>query len=349
MECLHRFCRECIDKSMRLGNNECPACRTHCASRRSLRDDPNYDALIAVLYPNIEKYEEEELEFREEEKNRNKQIQASIAKVFQRQSEALGKKRKDTPSSSSFVTRSQRNQRNVQSRRQSQATDVQGSENDENGNNERDSSSGDERGTERQRKRKRWTRVRPSQPSSSLASPDGGSVESDTDINRENRGTSRQVTKPRKLTWGRGGFRSNTRYGSGGGSNSKSSRSGRMSRLVDYLKNLDENTAEFEVHLMFISPDKETTPSLEKLHLSCRPTLSVKNLYEYVASQTPLKAEEVEILAVKGCSGVNRDKSTDENSLLDCDELTSLVIDPQKDELEVLQAHETILAYKRKV
>jgi hypothetical protein len=40
-------------------NNECPACRTHCASRRSLRDDPNYDALIATLYPDIDKYEEE--------------------------------------------------------------------------------------------------------------------------------------------------------------------------------------------------------------------------------------------------------------------------------------------------
>lgn len=109
MECLHRFCRDCIDKSMRLGygpicsyviclkcpvsvsfletwrpdlaslsglnihfisriiytllpvcrNNECPACRTHCASRRSLRDDPNYDALILGLYPDIDKYEEE--------------------------------------------------------------------------------------------------------------------------------------------------------------------------------------------------------------------------------------------------------------------------------------------------
>lgn len=40
-------------------NNECPACRTHCASRRSLRDDPNYDALIAAIYPDIDKYEEE--------------------------------------------------------------------------------------------------------------------------------------------------------------------------------------------------------------------------------------------------------------------------------------------------
>ncbi|MCD7466855.1 hypothetical protein HAX54_003898 [Datura stramonium] len=32
MGCQHRFCRECIDKSMRLGNNECPACRIHCAN-----------------------------------------------------------------------------------------------------------------------------------------------------------------------------------------------------------------------------------------------------------------------------------------------------------------------------
>ncbi|KAK4485246.1 hypothetical protein RD792_007876 [Penstemon davidsonii] len=59
MECLHRFCMECIDKSMRLGNNECHACRTHCASCRSLRYDPNYDSLIVALYPDVDKYEEE--------------------------------------------------------------------------------------------------------------------------------------------------------------------------------------------------------------------------------------------------------------------------------------------------
>ncbi|KAK4485250.1 hypothetical protein RD792_007880 [Penstemon davidsonii] len=93
MECLHRFCRDCIDKSMRMGNNECPVCRTHCASRRSLRDDPNYDSLIAALYPDIDKYEEEEFSFHEEEKARNKQIQASIADSFRQQAEAVGKKR----------------------------------------------------------------------------------------------------------------------------------------------------------------------------------------------------------------------------------------------------------------
>ncbi|CAA6668681.1 unnamed protein product [Spirodela intermedia] len=60
MECLHRFCRECIDKSMRLGRS-------------------NFDALIAVLYPDIDRYEQE--------------IQASISETYQRQSEALGKKK----------------------------------------------------------------------------------------------------------------------------------------------------------------------------------------------------------------------------------------------------------------
>ncbi|KAJ1691943.1 hypothetical protein LUZ63_016098 [Rhynchospora breviuscula] len=92
MGCLHRFCRHCIDKSMRLGNNECPACRAHCASRRSLRDDPNFDALISALYPDIDKFEQEELSFSEEEKSRNKMIQDSIAKTFHRQSESVGKR-----------------------------------------------------------------------------------------------------------------------------------------------------------------------------------------------------------------------------------------------------------------
>ncbi|XP_068500070.1 putative E3 ubiquitin-protein ligase RING1a isoform X2 [Phaseolus vulgaris] len=346
MECLHRFCRECIDKSMRLGNNECPACRTHCASRRSLRDDPNYDALIAALYPDIEKYEEEELEFREEEKNRNKQIQASIAKVVQRQSEALVKRRKDTPGV--FLTRSQRNQRNIHSRRQTQA--IEGSEDneEENDNNEKDSSSADERSTEhRQKRRKRWARVRPSQPSSSMASPDGGN-DSDMDISRENRGISRQVSKPRKLTWGRGGFRSHTRHGGGGGSNSKSSRSSRLSKFVDHLRSLDENTDEFDVRLILVSLDHQSTPSLPQPYLCCRPTLSVEHLYEYVARQTPFPVEGIEILAVKGCHSTNRDKSADENSALIFDELSTLVIEPNKDELEVLQGHETLAGLRSK-
>ncbi|KAF7822964.1 putative E3 ubiquitin-protein ligase RING1a isoform X1 [Senna tora] len=355
MECLHRFCRECIDKSMRLGNNECPACRTHCASRRSLRDDPNYDAIIAALCPNIEKYEEEELEFREEDKTRNKQVvnslnQASIAQVFQRQTEAMAKRRsKDTPGASR--TRSQRNQRSANSRRQNQDIEEYANNEEENDNNgEKNLSSSDEQCTEpRQRRQKRQATHRSSQPFSSMAmaSADGGSIESDMDIRRENGGLfSSHMSKPRKFTWGRGGSRSHTRHGSGSSNNSKNSRSSHLSKLVDYLRSLDENTDEIGVHLMLVSLDKESAPRLQQPHLCCQPTLSVRHLCEYVAHQTPLPAEEVQILAVKGCCSENCDKSADETMMYD--ELTKLILDPCKDELEILQGDETLAGLKSK-
>ncbi|BBM98716.1 E3 ubiquitin-protein ligase RNF1/2 [Marchantia polymorpha subsp. ruderalis] len=117
MECLHRFCRECIDKSMRLGNNECPACRTHCASRRSLRDDPKFDSLIAALYPDLEKYEEEEMALLEDETRRNKQIQASIAETFKRQSEAVARRRVTAKATAAAIVRKAHGKfRSVQSR-----------------------------------------------------------------------------------------------------------------------------------------------------------------------------------------------------------------------------------------
>ncbi|EEF44399.1 ring finger protein, putative [Ricinus communis] len=322
MECLHRFCRECIDKSMRLGyvrkilsylsvimsllgNNECPACRTHCASRRSLRDDPNYDALIAALYPDIDKYEEEELAFHEEERTRNKQIQASIAQIFQRQSEALAKKRtmgKET--TGPFVTRSQRNHRTVPSRRRrnSRGTEYQGSEdieeeNDDNGG--KDSSSTDERSTEvRQRRRKRRPGIRPSQPSSSASNLEGGSIENDLEAGRENRGISPGlVWNTEMLAWGRGGARSHTRHGNASGCNNKNSRSTRLSKLVEYLRSLEEKND------------------------------------EYIAHQTPLQAEEVEILLVKGAHQPDDNISTLHPPIL-------------MEELQILKGQETLAGLK---
>ncbi|CAH8358551.1 unnamed protein product [Eruca vesicaria subsp. sativa] len=79
MGCLHRFCQECIDKSMRQGyslhqKNAFPACRKHCASRRSTRPDPLFDAFIAATFGSIDSYEEQDLEFDEDELARNKQV-----------------------------------------------------------------------------------------------------------------------------------------------------------------------------------------------------------------------------------------------------------------------------------
>ncbi|PRQ49946.1 putative aminoacyltransferase, E1 ubiquitin-activating enzyme [Rosa chinensis] len=355
MECLHRFCRECIDKSMRMGNNECPACRTHCASRRSLRDDPNYDAIIATLYPDIEKYEKEELAFHEEERTRNEQIQASIAQIFQRQSEALIKRRslgKDTQDA--YNMRSLRNNRSgLRRRRNSQATELQGFEDNE---DETDTSnlgtkspSAEERHTEvRPRRLRRRTGFRSSQPSSSVTNSNGGCTENDVEVSRENRGISPGlVWSSEMLAWGRGGARSHTRHGIASGCSNKSSRSTRLSKLVDYLRNLKENNDELDVHLMLISLDKRCTPNLQQPHLCCRPSLSVKHLCEYVARQTPLQAEEVELFSVNGHHNSNDEKLTDHPSVLMNDlDSVPLLVDPCRYDLQILQAEETLAGIK---
>ncbi|KAI1902346.1 hypothetical protein AGOR_G00043820 [Albula goreensis] len=56
-ECLHRFCSECIVTALRSGNKECPTCRKKLVSKRSLRPDPNSDALISKIYPSRDEYE----------------------------------------------------------------------------------------------------------------------------------------------------------------------------------------------------------------------------------------------------------------------------------------------------
>ncbi|KAM7253529.1 hypothetical protein ACFE04_021683 [Oxalis oulophora] len=96
MECLHRFCGECIDKSIRLGRKECPTCRSHLASRRSLRDDPNHDALVLALFGDIDKYEEE--------------FQASYSKISKRQFKAVKAWRDDKKSRRRHNARRRRNE-----------------------------------------------------------------------------------------------------------------------------------------------------------------------------------------------------------------------------------------------
>ncbi|KAE9145323.1 hypothetical protein PF006_g9810 [Phytophthora fragariae] len=60
MECLHRFCGECISTAIRHSKRECPSCRIHIPSKRSLRPDANFDALIAKIHPNLAEFERNE-------------------------------------------------------------------------------------------------------------------------------------------------------------------------------------------------------------------------------------------------------------------------------------------------
>ncbi|KAJ6377193.1 hypothetical protein OIU76_026210 [Salix suchowensis] len=335
MECLHRFCRECIDKSMRLGNNECPACRTHCASRRSLRDDPNYDALIAALYPDIDKYEEEELAFQEEEKARNKEIQATIAQTFHRQAEALSRKRSTAKVTAAvFARRMPGRFQDPHSRgkRNYRIVELQGSDDNEdaNGDGGKDSSSTEELSAEV--KPKRYRRC------SSAFNTDGGGGENDSEVNKESVGASAGlISSSERLAWGKNGMRSHTRYGSANGSNVKNARNSRISKLADYLRNADENDNELDINIMLLSFDEQRVPSLQRPYLCCRPTLLIKNLCQYVAFQTSLQANEVEIYLVQ-----------DMNSKLDFSLSMSSpgsrhgIIDPCKDKLQVLEEQETL-------
>ena len=60
--CTHRFCKECIETSLRNTKNECPLCRVHIATKRAMRDDVNFDRIISSLYPNLKDFEDLEYE-----------------------------------------------------------------------------------------------------------------------------------------------------------------------------------------------------------------------------------------------------------------------------------------------
>nr|GEY86652.1 hypothetical protein [Tanacetum cinerariifolium] len=335
MECLHRFCRECIDKSMRLGNNECPACRTHCASRRSLRDDPNFDALIALLFPDIDKYEAEEMAFHEEEKARNNQIQASIAQTSRRQLEALGKKRASAKATANaFLRRSQGNPRNLRGRsRKSTEPQVSDDEadSDDNDNGGSSSSSDDEPSIEVTPKRyKRWSRGQSSAPSSSA----NGQCDDEAKGTRKSVGASvGLVGGPEVLSWGGAGFRSHTR--------SKSAKNNRFYRLINHLQKSPLIDDKLEIHLKLVSLDEHNISHMQNSNVCCKPTTSTTNICQYVALEKGLPASEIELLLVKGDrSDVNPSVTS---RMPHAEQSGPIAINPWRYELQLLEGNQILL------
>lgn len=300
MECLHRFCRDCIDKSMRLGNNECPSCRTHCASRRSLRDDPNYDALIAALYPDIDKYEEEELAFNEQEMTRNQKIQETIEETFRRQSQAIGKKRSIAKETGTAFARKYRRNMRTRGRGRTTTPDIaptSSNEEDREGENVNEvtkvPSSADDHSPDLRQKRCRKTSTSQASPARNIGSSDHSFEENDELVAaKEILATS--PLRGEMLAWGKNGTRSQNRHGSAG-SNGRIGRSGRIAKLVDHLCNADEMDKEFQLYLVLLPVDGQTIPHLEKPYLSCQPTLSIQHLVELIALQLSRKVEELEM------------------------------------------------------
>ncbi len=85
-ECMHRFCTECIEKSLRLGKKECPSCRAPVPTRRALRRDANMAGLIATLYPDREAYEDAQFEaMRSSNRESSRQLQKQRRDEWTRQ------------------------------------------------------------------------------------------------------------------------------------------------------------------------------------------------------------------------------------------------------------------------
>ena len=104
MECLHRFCAECIEKCLRIGKKECPSCRIHIPSRRSLRNDNNFEELMRSIYGDIEtlqRQEAKEIELLNRTQNMNNPAERSRKVGIIQQQKSRSKKRSEIEDSQS--------------------------------------------------------------------------------------------------------------------------------------------------------------------------------------------------------------------------------------------------------
>jgi len=89
------------------GKKECPSCRIHIPSRRSLRPDPNFDNLIQNIYGDIEKleeYEEKKIENLNKAKNMNNAYSESRKRGIMQQAIHRKKKLRESSSFSASVS-----------------------------------------------------------------------------------------------------------------------------------------------------------------------------------------------------------------------------------------------------
>ncbi|XP_030202213.1 E3 ubiquitin-protein ligase RING2-A [Gadus morhua] len=105
-ECLHRFCSECIVTALRSGNKECPTCRKKLVSRRSLRRDANFDALISKIYPSRREYDahQERVLERLSRLHNKEALSSSIEKGLQEQARSRGQRVKKPTQESDNTT-----------------------------------------------------------------------------------------------------------------------------------------------------------------------------------------------------------------------------------------------------
>eukprot|EP00596_Hydrurales_sp_CCMP1899_P006822 CAMPEP_0119050570 /NCGR_PEP_ID=MMETSP1177-20130426/70650_1 /TAXON_ID=2985 /ORGANISM="Ochromonas sp, Strain CCMP1899" /LENGTH=395 /DNA_ID=CAMNT_0007029117 /DNA_START=120 /DNA_END=1304 /DNA_ORIENTATION=+ len=95
-ECLHRYCRECINKHLRQidQKRECPTCRMNIKTGRSLRKDVRMDSLVNLFYSNRLSRSTDDDNFRPDKatmKDGANRHRAQVALMRQRQKLAIEK------------------------------------------------------------------------------------------------------------------------------------------------------------------------------------------------------------------------------------------------------------------
>lgn len=107
MECLHRFCNECITSCIRIGSQGskkvfCPTCRTPIPSRRSLRRDTKFDQIIKRTIGDPADFEKDD-QLGDHSSNKMVKLQRAVTEkrriVRQRKRDQLGgEKQQESPS-----------------------------------------------------------------------------------------------------------------------------------------------------------------------------------------------------------------------------------------------------------
>ncbi|KAM7277468.1 hypothetical protein ACFE04_019334 [Oxalis oulophora] len=333
MECLHRFCGECIDKSIRIGRKECPTCRSHLASRRSLRDDPNHDALVFALFGDIDNYEKEEFTLQEEERTRNKEFQASYSKISERQFEARrGNKQ----------PRRRRNARRRRDEWEREYERTYGNEEHELGTRGTQTSlangiraaqtspanSNDTRGENEAEVPQEgeaifsgfYSEVPPSVDEE--MPQEGEAISSGSQPEKPPSGHEEVLEEGESLSSGSDNedisLVPHPEIEDEDNNNTRKAR--RMQRIMEHFRSLDE-TGDLEIHLLLVPADKETTPALKWPLMSVPAKFTVDKLCKLVSQESPLAANEVEILVVKAeinmGEGANPSFSKDDLKLLE--------------------------------
>ncbi|KAK7319713.1 hypothetical protein RJT34_04438 [Clitoria ternatea] len=95
------------------------------------------------------------------------------------------------------------------------------------------------------------------------------------------------------LDWGKNCHGSQTQI------KGKNAKNCRLSKLIDQIRNSEPTDDELGVHLMLVSLDEQGIPSLQQPYLYCRPTVSVKQLCQYVALKAAVLADAVELCLVE--------------------------------------------------